>query len=151
MKVARCRKIIVSYLANHISLPSRNTIGYIARLFSNYSIIRGACLRKANPDYCRYYVIKHAVKINIVSNLEYLALKANARFRSALRFSNKIQADIYTKFSHVSGKFERRFAPRICLVNEKGSNGILFTAALENLLREECSIFILNSLSTWYT
>lgn len=146
MKSARHRKIIISYLANHISLPSRNTIGYTARLFSNYSIIRAARL-KANPDYCRYYVIKHTAKINIVSNLEYLALRANARFQYALRFSYKIQADIYTKFSHVSGKFERRFAPRICLVNEKDSNGILFTATLENL-REERSIFVLNSLRT---
>jgi len=94
MKSARHRKITISYLANHISLPSRNTIGYTARLFSNYSIIRAARLRKANPDYCRYYVIKHTVKINIVSNLEYLALRTNARFRFML-------FDFHIKFKQI--------------------------------------------------
>lgn len=70
MKTTGRRKIIISYPANHILLPSRNTIGYTARLFSNYIVIRAARLRKANSDY-RYNVIKHAVKINIVNNLEY--------------------------------------------------------------------------------
>lgn len=81
-----------------------------------------------------------AVKINTVSNLEYLTLRANAKFRSALRFPNEIHKQIYESFAR---EWKRYFAPRICLVNEKGSNGILFIVVLEDFLRESP---ILNSL-----
>lgn len=146
MKATRRRKIIISYLANHILLPSRNTIGYIARLFSNYNIVNAYERRiliavvKRNQTHCK---VQHSA----ISNISPWGWTQNPDLLFDFRTKSK---QIFMQiFSHASGRFERYFAPRICFVNGKDSNRILFIVVLENFLRESSS-FILNLLRRTY-
>lgn len=84
---------LISRQSYFITVPQRNRL-HREIIFKLQHRLR---LWKADPDYCRYNVIKHAVKINTVSDLEYLTLRANTKFRSALRFPNEIHKQIFIR------------------------------------------------------